>query len=50
MDISKTMDEVIDSIKDEKFDKFNKGVIDSVHKKRGYDPDDDNKKEIATLS
>jgi len=50
IDMNKTMDEVIDSIKDEKFDKFTKGAIDSVHKKSGYDPDDDNKKEIATLS
>jgi len=37
-------------MKDKNFDKFTKGVIDSIHKKRGYDPDDDNKKEITTLT
>jgi len=47
--MNKTVDEVIDSMKDEKFDKFTKGVIGSIHKKRGYDPDDDNKKETAPL-
>ena len=47
IDMNKTVDEVIDSMKDEKFDKFTKGVIDSIHKKRGYDPDDDNKEEIT---
>jgi alcohol dehydrogenase class IV len=45
--MNKTVDEVIDSMKDEKFDKFTKGVIGSIHKKRGYDPDDDSKKEIT---
>jgi len=49
IDLSKTVDEVINSMKDEKFDKFTKGVIESIHKKRGYDPDDDRKKETATL-
>jgi len=50
IDMKKTVDEVIDSMKDEKFDNFTKGVIDSIHKKRGYDPhDDDSKKETATL-
>jgi len=50
IDMKKTVDEVIDSMKDEKFDNFTKGVINSIHKKRGYDPDDDdNKKETATL-
>ena len=49
IDMSKTVDEVIDSMKDKKFDKFTKGVIDFIHKKRGYDPDDDSKKETATL-
>jgi hypothetical protein len=48
IDMNKTVDEVIDSMKDEKFDKFTKGVINLVHKKRGYDPDD--KKEIVTLA
>ena len=48
--LKKTVDEVIDSMKDGKFDKFTKGVIDSIHKKRGYDPhDDDSKKETTTL-
>ena len=49
IDMSKTVDEVIDSMKDKKFDKFTKGVIDFIHKKRGYDPDDDSKEETATL-
>jgi hypothetical protein len=35
IDMNKTVDEVIDSMKDEKFDKFTS--IDSVHKKQGYD-------------
>jgi hypothetical protein len=48
--MNKTVDEVIDSMKDEKFDKFTKGVIGTIHKKRGYDPDDESKKEIATLA
>ena len=50
IDMNKTVDEVIDSMKDKKFDKFTKGVINSIHKKRGYDPDDDNKKEITALA
>ena len=37
-------------MKDKNFDKFTKGVIDSIHKKRRYDPDDDNKKEITTFT
>ena len=49
INMKKTVDEVIDSMKDEKFDKFTKGVIESIHKKRGYDPCDDIKKETATL-
>ena len=49
IDINKTVDEVIDSMKDEKFDKFTKGVIGTIHKKRGYDPDDDDKKETVSL-
>ena len=50
IDMEKTVDEVIDSMKDEKFDKFTKGVISQIHKKRGYDPhDDDSKKETMTL-
>jgi hypothetical protein len=47
--MKKTVDEVINSMKDEKFDNFTKGVIDSVHKKRGYDPYDDSKKETTPL-
>ena len=51
IDMNKTVDEVIDSMKDEKFDKFTKGVIRAIHKKRGYDSDDDeNKKEITRLA
>ena len=50
IDMSKTVDQVIDSMKDEKFDNFTRKVIHSIHKKRGYDPyDDDNKKEITKL-
>ena len=47
IDMSKTVDEVIDSMKDAKFDEFTKGVIDSIHKKRGYDPRDNS--ETATI-
>jgi len=36
IDMSKTVDQVIDSMKDEKFDRFTRSVIDSVHKKQGY--------------
>ena len=50
IDMNKTVDEVINSMKDEKFDRFTKGVIDSTHKKRGYDPHDEDKKEIAPLT
>jgi len=50
IDMNKTVDEVINSMKDEKFDRFTEGVIDSIHKKRGYDPYDDNKKETAPLT
>lgn len=50
IDMNKTVDEVIGSMKDEKFDKFTKGVIGSIHKKNGYDPGDNNKKEIVTLA
>ena len=35
--MNKTVDEVIDSMKDEEFDRFTKSVVDSVHKKLGYD-------------
>lgn len=49
INMKKTVDEVIDSMKDKKFDNFTKGVIDSIHKKRGYDPYNDSKKETATL-
>jgi len=37
IDMNKTVDQVIDSMKDEDFDRFTKSVIDSVHKKQGYD-------------
>jgi DNA-binding NtrC family response regulator len=33
----KKVDEVIDSMKNEDFDRFTRSVIDSVHKKQGYD-------------
>jgi len=46
----KTVDEVINSMKDEKFDRFTKAVIDSIHKKRGFDPHDEDSKEIAPLT
>ena len=36
-------------MKDKKFDKFTKGVIDFIHKKRGYDPGDDSKKGTAPM-
>jgi len=49
IDMKKTVDEVIDSMKDKKFDDFTKGVIYSIHKKRGYDPDDDSKRETPSL-
>ncbi len=35
--MNKTVDEVIDSMKNEDFDRFTRAVIDSVHKKQGYD-------------
>ena len=47
IDMKKTVDEVINSMKDEKFDRFTKAVIDSVHKKRGFDPHNVSKKETA---
>jgi len=50
IDMNKTVDEVINSMKDEKFDSFTKGVIDSIHKKRGYDPHDKDNKEIDPLT
>ena len=37
IDMKKTVDEVINAMKDEKFDRFTKSVIESVHKKQGYD-------------
>ncbi|MGH1567108.1 MAG: hypothetical protein ACRBB5_06800 [Nitrosopumilus sp.] len=49
IDMNKTVDEAIDSMKDEKFDKFTKEVIGTIHKKRGYDPDDEDKKENVFL-
>jgi len=35
--MNKTVDEVINSMKNEDFDRFTRAVIDSVHKKQGYD-------------
>ena len=49
IDMHKTVDEVIDSMKDKKFDEFTKGVISTIHKKRGYDPHDDSKGEPISL-
>ena len=49
IDMNKTVDEVIDSMKDKKFDKFTKGVIDAIHKKRGYDPRDNSGRETAAV-
>lgn len=49
IDMKKTVDEVIDSMKDKKFDDFTKSVIGSIHKKRGYDPRDGSNKETPTL-
>ncbi len=37
INMEKTVDEVIDSMKNKYFDRFTKSVIDSVHKKQGYD-------------
>jgi len=37
IDMNKTVDEVIDSMKNKDFDEFTRSVIDSVHKKQGYD-------------
>ena len=37
IDMNKTVDHVIDSMKDEEFDRFTKSVIDSVHTRQGYD-------------
>jgi len=37
IDMNKTVDEVINSMKDEDFDRFTRAVIDSIHKKQGYD-------------
>ena len=37
IDMKKTVDEVIDSMKNEDFDRFTRSVINSVHKKQGYD-------------
>ncbi len=50
IDMKKTVDEVIDSMKDRKFDKFTKGVISTIHKKRGYDPHDNSKSEVSHLA
>ena len=50
IDMNKTVDDVINSMNDKKFDTFTKGVIIYIHKKRGYDPhDDESKKETPTL-
>lgn len=40
IDMHKKVDQVIDSMKDEQFDRFTKGVVDTVHGRRGYDPKD----------
>ena len=37
IDMNKTVDEVVESMKDEDFDRFTRSVIDSVHRKQGYD-------------
>ena len=37
IDMNKTVDEVIDSMKNEDFDRFTRSVIDFVHKKQGFD-------------
>jgi len=37
INMEKTVDEVIDSMKNRDFDRFTKSVIESVHKKQGYD-------------
>ena len=37
IDMKKTVAELIDSMKNEDFDRFTRSVIDSVHKKQGYD-------------
>ena len=37
IDMNKTVGQVIDSMKNEEFDRFTKSVIDSVHKRQGYD-------------
>ncbi len=37
IDMNKTVDEVIDSMKNEDFDRFARSVIDYVHKKQGFD-------------
>ena len=37
IDMNKTVDEVIDSMKNKDFDEFTRSVIDSVLKKQGYD-------------
>ncbi len=37
IDMNKTVDEVINSMKNEDFDRLTRAVIDSVHKKQGYD-------------
>ena len=48
--MNKTVDEVINSMKDKKFDNFTRKVINSIYKKRSYDPyNDDSKKEITKL-
>ncbi|MCH9657556.1 hypothetical protein K0U27_02485 [archaeon] len=49
INMKKTLDDVIDSMKDKKFDGFTKGVINLIHKKRGYDSHNDSKKETATV-
>jgi len=47
--MNKTVDKLINSMKDGKFYRFAKGFIDSIHKKRGCDPYNDSKEETNPL-
>ena len=37
IDMNKTVDQVIDSMENDDFDRFTRSVIDFIHKKQGYD-------------
>ncbi len=37
IDMNKTVDQVIESMKNKDFDRFTRSVIDYVHKKQGFD-------------